>query len=173
MKRWYLLHPKKKKVRYCMDCKKKIFPYNKSIRCNHCAAIYRIKQNPEKYKQISISNLPKQVKGKNNGNYKHGLSHTKEYKQKINLKTKLKKYNLSPKKFNELLKKQNNVCAICKKSESSKNQYKIRKLSVDHNHKTGKIRGLLCNNCNHALGLIKENTSILRTMIDYLQRTNK
>lgn len=41
-------------------------------------------------------------------------------------------------------------------------------LSVDHNHSTGEVRGLLCANCNAALGLIDDNKSILSDLIDYL-----
>lgn len=55
-----------------------------------------------------------------------------------------KKYNLSLKDYNKMLKVQNDSCAICKKHKS----HFTRSLHVDHDHKTGKNRGLLCFRCN-------------------------
>jgi hypothetical protein len=77
------------------------------------------------------------------------------------------KYGITDAEFNSLLKNQNNVCAICRQSES-KSRYKH--LSVDHNHETGKIRGLLCSNCNTGIGLLKESTEILSSAIEYLSK---
>ena len=45
------------------------------------------------------------------------------------------------------------------------------KLNVDHCHITNKVRGLLCHDCNRALGLLKDNTSILSSAINYLQES--
>ncbi len=58
------------------------------------------------------------------------------------------KYNLSLKDYNSLFKKQKGCCAICGKHQS---EFKI-KFCVDHDHKTGKVRGLLCKYCNHCYG---------------------
>ena len=46
----------------------------------------------------------------------------------------------------------------------------MTKKCIDHDHKTKKIRGVLCNNCNTALGLVKDNTEVLSNMIGYLNR---
>lgn len=43
-------------------------------------------------------------------------------------------------------------------------------LVVDHDHKTGKVRGLLCHNCNRALGLLKDNKEIIQNCLSYLER---
>lgn len=59
---------------------------------------------------------------------------------------------------------QNGSCAICGKKETES-----KKLVVDHNHKTGKVRGLLCHSCNTALGLVKEDIEILKKMIKYIE----
>jgi len=45
-------------------------------------------------------------------------------------------------------------------------------LSVDHNHKTGKIRGLLCTKCNTALGIMEENKELMLKLINYLMESN-
>ena len=68
---------------------------------------------------------------------------------------------------------QNGVCAICKKPERflSANG-NIRKLAGDHNHSTGKHRGLLCGMCNTALGKFDDNILILESAISYLKRWN-
>jgi RNA polymerase subunit RPABC4/transcription elongation factor Spt4 len=71
--------------------------------------------------------------------------------------------------YEQLLEKQNYLCAICGKPETSKNSVGlVQQLSVDHDHRTGKIRGLLCCHCNHLLGSAKDDTQVLRKAIDYL-----
>lgn len=84
-----------------------------------------------------------------------------------------KNYGIHPNEYNEKLKSQNNVCAICKQPETSlyhNDPWRVKKLSVDHCHKTGKIRELLCQRCNHFLGRVEENTEILQAMINYLNK---
>ena len=73
--------------------------------------------------------------------------------------------------YNDLLLKQNNKCAICGYDETAlaNNQIKIRRLSVDHDHQTNKIRGLLCKNCNSAIGLFKDNPDIILSAYRYLK----
>jgi hypothetical protein len=66
--------------------------------------------------------------------------------------------------YNQMLFKQNGKCAICNIHHT---EFK-RALSVDHCHITGKIRGLLCDNCNHILGKAKDNITILKQSIKYL-----
>lgn len=73
--------------------------------------------------------------------------------------------------FNELKAKQNNLCAICKSLETcpyNKNPNIIRDLCVDHCHKTGKVRGLLCDNCNVMLGRAKDNEITCLSAAKYL-----
>ena len=62
---------------------------------------------------------------------------------------------------------QNGVCDICK---CKLNSSRFTKFAVDHDHKTGKIRGLLCTNCNTALGLFKDSTTRLSSAIHYLKK---
>jgi len=74
-------------------------------------------------------------------------------------------YKLSREDFSRLLEKQNNKCAICSEELS-------KKPCIDHNHLTGEIRAILCNSCNTAIGLFKENSSILKKAIKYLEEEN-
>jgi len=69
--------------------------------------------------------------------------------------------------YQKKLAEQNGVCAIC--GERPK---KTRRLAFDHDHKTGKMRGLLCGRCNMVLGSINEDTEILKKMIAYLEKWN-
>lgn len=85
----------------------------------------------------------------------------KENVRRHNLK---QDFNLTEKEYNQMLKNQNSCCAICKTNQSLLKRH----LAVDHNHKTGKIRGLLCGNCNTALGLLKEDMDNITSLIDYL-----
>ena len=73
-------------------------------------------------------------------------------------------YNISEEQYNNLFVSQNESCAICYKHQSQLNQ----KLSVDHCHATGKVRGLLCKHCNHALGKFEDNIQTLQSAIKYL-----
>ncbi len=71
---------------------------------------------------------------------------------------------ITKEEYDDLLKIQNNVCAICKKVDSKKS------LAIDHNHKTGKIRGLLCEGCNIGLGGFKDDILLLSQSIKYLKK---
>jgi hypothetical protein len=77
------------------------------------------------------------------------------------------KYGINLNEYQILLESQNGCCAICRKPTSI---LKSPTLKVDHCHKTGRIRGLLCSNCNMTLGLIYDDVDILKRMIDYLIR---
>lgn len=75
-----------------------------------------------------------------------------------------KLYGITFEHYSEILKKQDNKCAICCGTSGK------RSLSVDHDHKTGKIRGLLCDNCNHGIGKFQDNIELLEEVIKYLKR---
>jgi len=74
----------------------------------------------------------------------------------------LRQYSLTNIELEKLIKSQDNKCAICKKPF-------ITTPYIDHDHKTGKIRGLLCRECNGGIGMFKDNTTLLRNAIHYLK----
>ena len=74
------------------------------------------------------------------------------------------KYGLEPEQYKEMHKAQQGKCAICKEEPKTK-----RGLHVDHDHETGKVRGLLCHGCNVALGSFKEDVTLLNKAIEYLR----
>lgn len=63
-----------------------------------------------------------------------------------------KRFGIDEEDYNLLLKLQNKRCAICGRREMAKVNGVVRRLAVDHSHKTGKVRGLLCSKCNGTLG---------------------
>lgn len=82
----------------------------------------------------------------------------------------LRTYGVHPKEYNEKLKIQNYVCAICEQPETTIHPLtkEVKKLSQDHCHATGKMRGLLCTRCNHFLGRVNESIELLEKMKQYL-----
>jgi hypothetical protein len=83
----------------------------------------------------------------------------------------IRKFGCSPEQYHQLLAHQAGKCAICGASEGHRSRYrKPCKLSVDHDHKKGIIRGLLCNNCNRGLGRFKDSVTILEAAVHYLKR---
>lgn len=85
----------------------------------------------------------------------------------IERERKLKKfYNMSLEEFNLLSERQNHKCTICKKDAALE---KNKNLVVDHCHRTGKVRSLLCDRCNRTMGSLEENIEILESMIKYIR----
>ncbi len=85
----------------------------------------------------------------------------KRFRRKSKLK---EKYSISEDDFNYLLSKQNYRCYICNIVPT-----RDRHLNVDHCHTTGKVRKLLCDKCNMALGLVNDSKETLLKMFNYLE----
>lgn len=110
------------------------------------------KRNPEKVKQYR----------------RHGyLRHCDRYAEDSIFRQR----KITKEEYVNLIKKQNNKCAICFNEESviMRKDKSVSPLSIDHDHKTGKIRGLLCARCNRGLGSFKESEERLLSAIDYLR----
>jgi hypothetical protein len=78
----------------------------------------------------------------------------------------MRAYGINPAQFDLLMQKQGGCCAICGGVNSSG-----MRLAIDHDHKTNKVRGLLCNNCNRALGKFDDDVERLRAAIKYLRES--
>lgn len=72
------------------------------------------------------------------------------------------KYKIQPGTYGKMLLEQRGRCAICNKESI--------KLFIDHDHGTGKVRGLLCRSCNMALGFLRDDVAALKNAIDYLSK---
>lgn len=75
-------------------------------------------------------------------------------------------YGITPEEYEELLEKQNHACALCNNERSG--PMRIR-LAIDHCHETGRIRGLLCQRCNWAIGQLGDNEEALKNALDYIK----
>ena len=112
-----------------------------------------LKVYKKKYRKNNLSKLLKQSRDWNNDN--------KDMRKNSSLKL---YYGITLEEYNEMFVSQNGVCAICKES-----QITGKSLSVDHNHETSKVRGLLCNKCNTGIGLLGEKEEILLEAIKYIK----
>lgn len=79
------------------------------------------------------------------------------------------RYGLNEDTYLAMFESQNGLCAACKSAPKVINGIE-RPLSVDHSHKSGANRGLLCNSCNLILGFAKDSQELLRRLIVYLQK---
>ena len=76
-----------------------------------------------------------------------------------------REYGITVERLAAMRAEHNGVCAICERPET-----RPRALSVDHCHKTGKVRGLLCSRCNVFLGGAEDSTTLLRAALAYLEK---
>ena len=137
---------KEKRKKWVKENQEKIRGYNRKYR----------KENRDKRK---VWNKKYRETHKRNNNEK-----CRQTGWKYNIK---RKYGLTPEEYNLLMDVQNGRCAVCG------NEQECQRLAVDHNHITGKVRGLLCINCNRALGFLKEDTERMENLIAYVKKHNK
>ena len=78
----------------------------------------------------------------------------------------IKEFNITQEEYVSMLESQGNCCAICKTPASNFE----KRMAIDHCHRTGKIRGILCNSCNLGLGCFKDSLDYLDKAIMYLRR---
>ena len=82
----------------------------------------------------------------------------------------MKRIGITTDDFNALHAAQGGTCAICRNPETAGDRRTgiIRRLTVDHDHTTGFVRGLLCRKCNTAIGIFQDNITLIEAAIDYL-----
>ena len=103
-------------------------------------------------------------------NNKEWMAEHKEERQVVDFCRNLKrKFNMTKEQYYIMLTSQNGGCAICTKPKSESG----KALAVDHCHDTLKIRGLLCNECNTAIGLFFDRVDLLEAAIKYLLKFKK
>lgn len=144
----------------CPGCKKFFVPYTyRQVFCGKNCTTYKenIKANHKKH----YNNNKKSTYLKNRIWQENNKARSTLYHKKSHL---MKKYGITLEQYIQIQINQNNKCAICKKESM---------LHVDHDHKTGRVRELLCGNCNRFLGLAKENKETLQNAINYIDKWSK
>jgi len=130
-----------------LERKKQYYANNKK-KCNERDKKYR-DNNSEKIKKVKKQ---------------YTATHKKETKN-LNLK---RCYGITIEQYDQMFNVQEGKCKVCGKHQNELKQ----PLSVDHNHITGKVRGLLCPNCNTILGYAKDDINILQNVINYLKEND-
>jgi hypothetical protein len=127
-----------------------------SYECKECRKIYLKKR--KSYDSASRKD------------YYEAVKHTEEYYYTYRNRHLKHKYGISINDYNNMVEEQGSSCAICSQKFDLSDQHVERKhsLVVDHCHKTGVVRGLLCDKCNRGLGYFKDSPSFLKEAIRYL-----
>ena len=153
------------KTKTCSRCKKKSL-FGRSL-CRKCYNENRRKRykKDSKYRARCKKTSKKYIKSPK------GKVHRRKWKKNGRIylaqrKHHLKRdYGLTLEQYDQMLDEQNGVCIICKGINANG-----RRLAVDHNHQTGKIRGLLCDCCNLWLGKYETNHSLFEKFDEYLKK---
>lgn len=157
------------KNRYRLRCKmclheKRVIRY----RNNRIKAI----KDSAKWKRDNRDRVNKQVALDKINNPEKYEKWRKDYYERnstaINTKAICRYHNLAVPTYEEMFRAQNNQCAICGKEETRKLRGKVMRLCVDHDHTTGKIRALLCHDCNSGLGKFYDSPDLLTKAAIYL-----
>lgn len=101
------------------------------------------------------------------------LANPERFSRAVRNATLRKKYGITIEDYEKMFDDQGGACAICGRKEFVKDRTgRVREnLSVDHDHGTNRIRGLLCHHCNAALGHVSDDPSLLVRMVNYLEET--
>ena len=142
-----LLHENSNKPKKEQTGKSSKYPqgYFKEKKCRHCGKLFKPKAPSELY----CSDYCKD----------YGI--TEAYYKRC--------YGITLQEYLDLAEQQNFVCAICGKPNFPMKHIHSGCLVVDHDHETNRVRGLLCHNCNRALGLFKDNLGFLEQAHEYLK----
>ena len=88
-----------------------------------------------------------------------------EFRASKQAQRRLRKYGLTPEQYRRMVDESNGLCIICKLAPA-------RGLFIDHDHRTKKVRGLLCDNCNSGIGFFADDSKRMREAGDYVDRAN-
>lgn len=139
--------------------------------------IVRREYNKKKYsdpnfresERLRNQNLDRKNYRKNYKKTKAGIDSNKKYRSKPEVKVRYEeyrirvRYGITTKEYWDLVSSQRGVCAICGENNG-------KKLHIDHDHKSGVVRGLLCGKCNRGIGLFKDSTDLILKALKYLKK---
>ena len=81
-----------------------------------------------------------------------------------------RRYGLASGRYDQMLRDQSGVCAICGEPETEKHKGAVKPLSVDHDHDTNQVRGLLCTKCNRGISMFRDNPFLMEAAAEYLRK---
>ena len=142
----------------CSKCGKSLDSTNRYRRSTQCKPCYLFVQSKwrEKNREKTRAYSREWMRRNKWSSHKHKLRY---------------RYGMSPEDYASLLQSQDGKCAICGRAESKIDKTgNIQMLSVDHCHRTGKNRGLLCDSCNRAIGALRDDVDTLLKAISYIQK---
>lgn len=100
----------------------------------------------------------------------YGKAHRKANREIYRERELRKNFDIGVAEYDQMLVNQDGACAICFKPETAEKHGRVLALSVDHNHETGRIRGLLCGQCNTGIGKFGDDIDLLMNAISYLRK---
>jgi hypothetical protein len=121
--------------------------------CKECEKVLKA---PYKDRANELRRIRRKIKGRTEERRRLRLKHT---------------YKMTTADYEVMWNAQNGACAICGNPETWINQYGPCPLSVDHDHKTGRVRGLLCSRCNLLLGRYNDDVILFRSIATYLEKS--
>lgn len=143
------------------SCKKCYNTYRKNNRDKNPLSEEQLEKKREKGRIYYSNNKERKSEySKNNRKFNTRAYKNREFKSK---------YGISIDIYDNILENQGNSCAICKIHKSLFNYW----LVVDHCHTTGKVRGILCRNCNLAIGYFKDNIESIKNSIIYIEKSKE
>lgn len=166
----------------CKSCKLpgEAIPGKKSTKCRECWRKYereRYKNNPKRREQVKAQSKalwadPKRRQARlDRINARRRIDPEARQKEiDENHKLKLKRLGLTLTDYERMIEVQEDCCAICLKPEIVRRLGRVVRLAIDHDHATGKIRGLLCCSCNRAIGMLRDSAENCRRAEAYLLR---
>ena len=138
----------------------------KKSQCRKCES----KWHSENYKKNG--KIKERIVAWRKANPEWQKNYQKEYNKRFPMKIREKRlkytFGIGLEEYNKMFDQQGGRCAICSTHQMELNHT----LCIDHNHKTGKVRELLCMKCNQALGSIKEDIKSAKALVEYIRKHN-
>jgi len=168
-------------MRTCSKCKEEkdedcFYPGTHSAKCKECHRAYqkaRYAAHPEKWKEYEQRAREKDPEAFKIKSREAQARYRANPENTIRLRYVKSRYGIDIDEYVRMETAQGEVCAICKRPPMSNGRDTTPRLHVDHCHKTGRVRALLCFKCNAMLGHAEDSESTLQAAIEYLKLHSK
>ena len=148
------------------ECGREFQPY----RANQYTCSRRCYQRLESTRQRENDRRKNQEYKDHKNEWRRTDPHQKERMRAYNLESRLARYGATLEEYAAKLAAQHGVCMLCGKPPKPDGTRAAHSLHQDHDHETGRVRDLLCGNCNSGLGSFQDDPLLLRAAADYIER---